>query len=50
MTKKATSITIEKTLEKEGRTQAKKEHRSFSSLIEYLLDSYLKDKSVRRGK
>jgi hypothetical protein len=36
------SITIDKTIAKQGEDQAKKECRSFSSLVEYLLDTYIR--------
>lgn len=42
MAKENTSITIESELLNKGQEQAKKERRSFSSFIEFLIDKYLK--------
>ena len=41
VTKKGRSITIDKQILTKGEYQAKKESRSLSSLIEFLLNSYL---------
>lgn len=48
------SVTIDEDIAKAGEKQATKERRSFSSLVEYLIDSYLmalkKPKSVGKNK
>ena len=41
MAKKNTSISIESEILKDGQKQAKAESRSFSSLVQYLLSTYL---------
>jgi len=41
MVKTNRSISIDNTILNDGEKQAKKERRSFSSLVEYLLDKYL---------
>ena len=42
MVKTSRSISIDKTILSAGEKQAKSERRSFSSLVEYLLDKYIK--------
>jgi len=41
MAKVNKSVTIDEEIAREAEKQAEKERRSFSSLVEYLLDSYL---------